>query len=354
MLEYIEVGIHTFELSQPLSKNQFNEVLNQIRTRGQLFHTKKGQESYTLRDKQMPGVQIILYRIKKRHTYRVSIIVEPCRILGSNIPTELYHYDKESYKALKKHLNHYLEEMCIPGKLENMPISRCDLTCNMVFCSQDYVDAYLRILKKSCLIPKYQVDHFKNNEKKAKDPQRASQHTYCIRCKQASFLCYDKINQLEMTGRCPERLDDLAILRLEAQLKRPSLKRALDKRAWESNDKILKAASGQAALVISSYLNRMFSCSGTHLRYEDAVSAIRKVKKEKRREPMLSLLRKVSDSATLDNAARKLDVSDKKLKKLYEEFDKQGVNPITLPNSSSIAKIPPLNKLLRKQNILAK
>ena len=69
---------------------------------------------------------------------------------------------------------------------------------------------------------------------------------------------------------------------------------------------------------------------------------------------MLSLLRKVSDSATLDNAARKLDVSDKKLKKLYEEFDKQGVNPITLPNSSSIAEIPPLNKLLRKQNILAK
>ena len=109
MLEYIEVGIHTFELSQPLSKNQFNEVLNQIRTRGQLFHNKKGQESYTLRDKQMPGVQIILYRIKKRHTYRVSIIVEPCRILGSNIPTELYHYDKESYKPLKKHLNHYLE-----------------------------------------------------------------------------------------------------------------------------------------------------------------------------------------------------------------------------------------------------
>ena len=351
MLEYIEVGIHTFELSQPLSKNQFNEVLNQIRTRGQLFHTKKGQESYTLRDKQMPGVQIILYHIKKRNTYRVNIIVEPCRILGSNIPTELYHYDKESYKALKKHLNHYLEEMCIPGKLENMPISRCDLTCNMVFCSQDYVDAYLRILKKSCLIPKYQVDHFKNNEKKAKDPQRASQHTYCIRCKQASFLCYDKINQLKMTGRCPERLDDLAILRLEAQLKRPSLKRALDKRAWESNDKILKAASGQAALVISSYLNRMFSCSGTHLRYEDAVSAIRKVKKEKRREPMLSLLRKVSDSATLDNAVQKLksydtDVNDKKLKKIYAEFDKQDINPITLPNSSSIAEMPPLNKLL--------
>ena len=134
-------------------------------------------------------------------------------------------------------------------------------------------------------------------------------------------------------------------------MKRLSLKRALGKRALESNDKLLKTASGQADSVIRSYLNRMFPCSGTHLRYEDAVSAIRKVKKEKRREPMLSLLRKVSDSATLDNAVQKLksydtDVNDKKLKKIYAEFDKQDINPITLPNSSSIAEMPPLNKLL--------
>ena len=39
-------------------------------------------------------------------------------------------------------------------------------------------------------------------------------------------------------------------------------------------------------------------------------------------------------------------VFDKKLKKIYAEFDKQDINPITLPNSSSIAEMPPLNKLL--------
>ena len=74
MLEYIEVGLHTFELSQTLTKNQFNEVLNQIYIRGQLFHNETGQESYTLRDKQMAGVRIILYHIKKRRTYRTSFI----------------------------------------------------------------------------------------------------------------------------------------------------------------------------------------------------------------------------------------------------------------------------------------
>lgn len=102
---------------------------------------------------------------------------------------------------------------------------------------------------------------------------------------------------------------------------------------------------------MDTFLNRMFPCNGTYLRYKDAVSAVQKVKQEERRESMLYLLKKVSDSATLDNAVQKLksydtDVNDKKLKKIYAEFDKQDINPITLPNNSSIAEMPPLNKLL--------
>ena len=95
---------------------------------------------------------------------------------------------------------------------------------------------------------------------------------------------------------------------------------------------------------MDTFLNRMFPCNGTYLRYKDAVSAVQKVKQEERRESMLYLLKKVSDSATLDNAVQKLksydtDVNDKKLKKIYAEFDKQDINPITLPNSSSIAEM---------------
>ena len=70
----------------------------------------------------------------------------------------------------------------------------------------------------------------------------------------------------------------------------------------------------------------MFPCSGTHLQYEDAVSVVQKIKKETLREQMLYLLRKVSDAATWDSAARKLkehytDVTDKQIKKIYSKFD---------------------------------
>ena len=108
-----------------------------------------------------------------------------------------------------------------------MQICQCDLTCNLVLDSQEYVDVYLRILKNPTGTPKYRVDIFKCNEKKPKNPQQANQHSHCIRCKQASFPSYDKIDQLKMIGRCPDELEDAAILWLEAQLSRPALKRAL-------------------------------------------------------------------------------------------------------------------------------
>ena len=345
-------GVHTFEISQTLTKNQFTSVLNRAHARGKLIHNKKIQESYVLLDQQMPGITVTLYPIYQRRTYRVNIKIEPCRVLGSDDPTALYQYSKKSFHKLQRLCDRYLEMLCIPGSIETMKVSRCDLTCNLGFPDQEYVDAYLRILKKSHLIPGYRVDTFKANAKKAKDPKRANQHSHCIRCKQASILCYDKIDQLKMVGRCPRELEDAAILRLEAQLKRPALKRVLGERALEDNAALLKAATKQSVPIIKYYLNRMFPCGGTHLRYKDAVSKVQKIKKETLREQMLYLLRKVSDAATWDSAAQKLkehykdvtDVTDKRIKKLYSKFDALDINPITLLNDSSMARVPPLDQ----------
>ena len=342
-------GVHTFEVGQPLTKEQFTVALNLAHARGKLIHNKKGQESYVLLDQQMPGITVTLYPIHQRRTYRVNIKVEPCRVLGSDDPTALYQYSKKSFHKLQQLCDRYLEMLCIPGSIEAMKVSRCDLTCNLGFPDQDYVEAYLRILKKSHIIPGYRVDTFKANAKKAKDPKRANQHSHCIRCKQVSFLCYDKIDQLKMVGRCPHELEDAATLRLEAQLKRPALKRALGKRALEDNAALLKAASDQVAEVIHSYLSRMFPCSGTHLQYEDAVSVVQKIKKETLREQMLYLLRKVSDAATWDSASRKLnehytDVTDKQIKKIHCKFDELGISPITLLDNRSMKSLPPLSQ----------
>ena len=87
---------------------------------------------------------------------------------------------------------------------------------------------------------------FKVNEKKAKAPSQANQHAHCIRCKQVSLLCCDKIDQPKMVDRCPHEL-------------------------------------------------------------EDAATVGQKIKKEALRGQMLYPLRKMSDAATWDSAARKLE-----------------------------------------------
>lgn len=225
-----------------------------------------------LLDKSMPGMTVTLYPIRSCNTYRVNIKIEPCRVLGSDDPTELYRYSKKPYHKLREISDLYLAELHIPGGIDAVAISRCNLTCNLVFAHQDYVDTYLRILKKSRLIPDYKAVRFSRHEKKAKDPKRANKHSYCIRCSQAAFLCYDKIDQLKMVGRCAEELEGCSVLRLEAQLKRPALKRQLGKKAMQDNASILKAATAQAYSVVASFLARMFPCHSPHLRYEDIVA----------------------------------------------------------------------------------
>ena len=113
-------GVHTFEISQTLTKNQFTSVLNRAHARGKLIHNKKGQESYVLLDQQMPGITVTLYPIYPRRTYRVNIKVEPCRVLGSDDPTALYQYSKKSSHKLQRLCDRYLEMLCIPGSIETM------------------------------------------------------------------------------------------------------------------------------------------------------------------------------------------------------------------------------------------
>ena len=352
ILRDIEFGVHTFELSQTLTKKQFDAIHQRCCARGGLIPNETKKEYRTLRDPSMPGITVTLYPIRSRNAYRVSVRVEPCRVLGSKDPTALYSYSQKSYRKLEDICNRYLEQLCIPGELCSIPVSRCDLTCNLVFRSQDIVDAYLRLLKKSCLIPSYRAVKFNVHEKKAKDPKRANKYSHCIQCRQATFLCYDKIDQLKMIGRCPKEWDDCFILRLEAQLKCPALKRHLDKETLEDNLSLLKAASEHALPVISSYLTRMFPCTAPHLRHENAVSAVMKnVKKERLREQMLFLLRKTSDGAGLDTAAQKLrevytDVNNKRLKKILYKFKALNVNPITLLNAGKLKSLPYLGIIM--------
>jgi hypothetical protein len=94
-------------------------------------------------------------------------------------------------------------------------VRRADYTQNHCFSDAELVQAYLRILKKSRVLPHYRVEEFREEEGKTKDVREANRHSYKQSCKSAAFFAYDKTAQLAMLGEEGAKLKSGRILRLE-------------------------------------------------------------------------------------------------------------------------------------------
>ena len=153
-----------------------------------------------------------------------------------------------------------------------------------------------------------------------------------------------------MIDRFPDYLSENNILRLEAELKREALKKRVGKQT--DNYHYLKAGAKQACQVIRWYLKRLFRrADGSHLRYQEAVQLIqKKISKKKTRERLEYLLRKASDSQSLDAALcktqDKFNLSDSQTGRLLEQCRKLGLCPLTLPNASGVASLKNLMSLI--------
>lgn len=213
-------GVHTFSAGMVLTYDQYQKILDAcyktgcIKDTSNIWHGKERLYCYAYLEQ---GVKVFLHG-KAGKLYRLRVQVEPCRVLGDADPTALAKLSKWQYKALVKTVDSMLKKLKVPISIDNMKVSRCDLTVNIEFSTQDELMAYLRIFQKSRLIPKYSHVFFKKNDHKVKDYKAANNHSHCISCKSASFLIYDKIAQLEMIDRCDETLMGKHVLRFEAEL----------------------------------------------------------------------------------------------------------------------------------------
>ena len=279
-------GVHTYSVGMVLTYKQFKKIQNAcyeigcVQNMSDIWKRKERLYCYAYREQ---GIKIHLHGISGE-LYRLRVEIEPCRVLGETKSTALFQPDKWSYQQLVKSADELLQQLKVPCSIDYMKISRCDLTANIEFSSQEELMEYLRILKKSLIIPRYKYVFFEKRGQKANDWKIANAHSHCLSCKSASFLIYDKIAQLEMIDRSDETLLDKHILRLEAELKRPALKKHLGKKRMYDNQSILIAAGLKCPKVINWYINRLQPKCDQYLRYEDTVKRIEQVQllKEKR------------------------------------------------------------------------
>lgn len=348
-------GIHTYSVSKELTYRQYMEILQNASGYGCPYQSswtgeEKSTNKRTYRFAKFPGIQLTLYDITKDEysagIKRATVQIEPCRVLGDKDPTALFHPTKQSYGALIKCLGKVFTALSIPGDPDTMPLCRVDVTENLLLNSSVMVQSYLHVLKKSLIPRDYKLEKFRKG--KAKDPQRANQHSHCLKANHVTVLAYDKIDQLKMIGRGSELTTEKSILRIEVQMKRKKFQQYISEDAV-GNRAILKELYRQREAIFEWYLKKMGLAFGSHLTYQDAKRRIEcSVKKIEQRERMLHLLRKCSDCKNLSQAIKCLEekggFSRKQIESILKKFQRIGISPITLPNDNEIILLQQLGR----------
>ena len=106
--------------------------------------------------------------------------------------------------------------------------------------------------------------------------------------------------------------------------------------------------------MIDWYLKRVYKDNTSpHLRYEDAVACIARQRwKDKTKERAAYLLRKVSDSESMNAAIRKtaekFGIKRQTAMGLVKKLEQAGVNPVTLTNACEYEQMENLRNILKK------
>lgn len=297
------------------------------------------------------GVKVWVCR-KTGKLWGLLIVVHPTLVLGGSDRSALYQpRKKEEYRGMVKKVDKFLKTINVPCSVDNMTLYRVDMTTNLIFEEGMLVDEYMRILKKSCLLPHYQPDWFQAEEHKTKDCKIANKHSFKQYCKSAAFFAYDKTAQLEMIDAFPSALIGKRVLRLEAQLRRRGMKKWVGKDAMEGNNwNILKKLWKSCIKINQWYINRLQAMGVQYVRYEDAVRRVETIRGKKTKEWMLYLLRKTSDSDSLTAGLKKMgekyDLTKGQQRTILKKFEKLKISPITLKNSSLCEYLPSIQSLL--------
>jgi len=367
-----DMGIHTLSFFAKLSYATIQEVIAEMWEQGNTFEVYKGHHgrSRIVCNTKFSEAGITLYanQFKGAGTSGIIVRINPCVVLFKHFqPTELYIPTEKNLRKISNQVNNYLEcfdyiNDCIPAEFADplldvagMSLSRIDPCANILCDSEEEMKQVKRLFTKAAIIPRYWRDSFPKDSKIVENPTEANKHSYRQSCgsnknkkksgkNRASITVYDKKYQLQQIGRCPTELMDKHMLRIEAELTRSAFLHMVKGTDKKDPLALIKAVYDQTPHILSKYMKRMFLVEGVFVTYNEAVECINSANlKADTKEKMLYLVRKTSDNDNLTNALDKtkneFNLSDQGITRLFKKFDKLGINPITLPNSSKIEQI---------------
>lgn len=342
-------GIHTVSFSKVLTGEKYYRILHSAQKQGMRLHADDdyfaAASSHTLLGYQKQGIVVYLSQ-PKRTIYKVKLRIEPERMMGNSDPQALWQYQKGSWKRLVQAVDGLTGALGLPS-LREMTLSVLELTVNLVFPYQEYVDAYIQILKKGYLNGHYKRVWFDKHAGKTKNVQEANRHSCKVTCKQKSFFAYDKTAQLLMTERI-DRLPDHRTLRMEVSLRREAIKKELG--TENSTKYYLEQGSKNAERFVHHFLKKLLLSNGVHLSYDTAMEQLQQLKSAKMRQRAECLLQLCSRKKSLDKAINamqeELEIKRSAVDRVIKKLKGLGLSPITIPIRRHAEPLPSLLTLL--------
>ena len=243
-------------------------------------------------------------------------------------------------------MDRLLGALDIPS-LKKMTLSILELSVNLTFPQQEYVDLYIQILKKGYLNGHYKRIQFDKFANKAKNVQEANQHSYKAPCKQKSFFAYDKTAQLLMTQRIA-RLPAHRTLRMEASLRREAINKEFG--SENSTKYYLEQGSKRAEKIVHHFLEKLLLNNGSHLPYDVAMAQLQQLKSAKMRQRAECLLQLCSRKKSLDKAIdamqEELEIKRSAVDRVIKKLKGLGISPTTMPIRQHAEPLPSLLSLI--------
>ena len=349
-IQKIERGIHTVELyAKNLKYTQVQKVIDRQSSEGRIYIHEKNFYGIDRYAEFQCGVTKVLAHQSHDKSNGVGFIFSPSSFLeGEDIPAALYEPDESSCKEILNGMKLLMREIGLETnrhKLvvepKQLSLSQMDLTMNIWFDKETDLTEIIRLFRKGNIPP-----GFKRHSCGRKGEKDADSYCFVMKSKSITFKVYAKIHELKQTGRCPFDLWNKNILRIEVSLKRKEFLRKLGLKKDDSLYKMMQTGYDSLESVLVDYIQKIFPCSGKHVRFRDAKKAVQAADlRPIHKEQMPFLLHKTSKGKGLDIALQKLKkkykIKDKRtVDKLLAKFDELGINPIALRNSSSYRELP--------------
>ena len=331
-----------------MSQKSFNKVFQHLKSLnfGKLYpdttyHSEKGLTKYICTSYCGQGTVLYLYqqvrsknKTKKNHAPFIHFRLNPHTLLHEEYsPKKVFHAEDEQLNSLDKEMTKLLHKIGLNCDFEQLTLSRIDCCLDYFPDSQDWVDEALRVVRRSPYMKKYELCTF---DKTFSNHKKKNAHSWRIYYKTTTLTVYDKTFQL-MEEDLLEQYD-APMLRFEVSRSGAKFKRGLSDEVKGSNKEILKTVMNESEKTIHSYMKKLHA-NLPFVRYSDCIMRIETVKHSATRKNMRLLVEKLSDCKSYAQAVKNSGLSENKLRTVRKQFEKLGVQPVTMRDTAGIDEL---------------